>query len=395
VPVRIIKPEEILECEKIQSIAFISSLDIAQLKKELAENPNPPDRYIGFFNEENVITACMELPEYQVRYEDGRVKMIGLGGVASLPEHRFGGAVRQTVYAAFRLMREEGAVFSCLYPFSHPYYRQFGYETCQLSASYTLPIQALRKFRCGAAVCMLLPGEGVRQLQAVFDRHFLGCNLPVQREARHWKKLTGSDPYKERTYTYLLEREKEPCAYVIFSAQRANSQEDYLCQVREMAFTGPQGLSDALGFLYRLSAQYNRVRLPLPENIPLPALLDESYEIKTELYSHAMGRVIHLQKALEQKRHFEGADYTLRAVDEAIPENDGIFHIHCQNGRVSVERCEAAADLTADIRTMALLLLGAVSLDEALYRPDVQAAANLDTLRAVFIRRPVFLTDHF
>ena len=163
-----------------------------------------------------------------------------------------------------------------------------------------------------------------------------------------------------------------------------------------MAFISPLGLSDALGFLYRLSAQYRLVRLSLPEYIPLPALLDESYEIKTGLSNHTMGRIIHLQKALEQKRHFEGASYTLRVQDEIIPENDGVFHVRCHEGTVSAEKIEeTAADLTADVRTMTQLLLGFLSLDEALYKPDVQISSNLETLRAVFIKRPVLLTDHF
>ena len=394
-PVRMINPEERLECEKIQSIAFVSSLDTEQLKKELKEEKEPSDRYIGYFNEENVLTACMELPEYTVRYEGGFVGMTGLGGVASLPEYRRGGAIRQIVYAALRQMYEEKKAFSSLYPFSHAFYRQFGYELCQLSPEYELPIEALSHFCCETPVRMLQPGEGLEQLQAVYDAFFCGCNLPAQRQERHWKHLTGSDPYKQRRYTYLFEDAKGPSAYLVFAAK--GKDDDRCCQVYETAFVSPQGLWDVLGFLYRLSAQYQKVRLSLPEGIPLPALLRESYEVKPGLFSHQMTRVVHLQQALTGKRHPEGVEYTVRVRDEALPENDGVFYVCCRDGVVSAEKLPdtAGADLTADVRAMTQLLLGFLSLDEALYRPDVQAAANLQALRSVFIKRPVFLTEHF
>lgn len=394
-PIHMITPEELLECEKIQSIAFVSSLDIEQLKKRLAEEGPPPDRYIGYFNEENVLTACMELPEYEVLYDGQWVGMVGLGGVASLPEYRRGGAIRQIVNTALREMYAGGTLFSCLYPFSHAYYRQFGYELCQLSPEYGLSIEALSHFQCEAKVRMLQPGEKIEELQAVFERFFSGCNLPVRRQERHWKHLTGSDPYKERRYTYLLEDEEGPSAYVVFTPQGDDN--NRVCRVYEMAFTSPKGLSDVLGFLYRLSAQYTKVRLSLPEGIPLPALMRESYEVKLGLFSHQMTRVVHLQQALQKKRHPDGAEYTVRVRDAVIPENDGVFHVRCQSGAVSAAKLPdtADADLTADVRAMTQLLLGFLSLDEALYRPDVQAASSLQTLRSVFIKRPVFLTDHF
>lgn len=396
-PVRMIKREELLECEKIQSIAFAYSLDTAELEKLLAEEPGPADPYMGFFNDENVITACVELPEYRVRYEGGWVPMTGIGGVASLPEYRFGGAVRQILQTALRRMAENGTVFSSLYPFSHPYYRQFGYELCQMSMEYELPMEALSKFRCTQKVRMIPAGEPADALKDVFDAHFLRYNLAVRREDRHWKKILGEDSYKECTYTYLLEDPDGPSAYVVLSAENTGSSEKKTGVVREAAFVRPEGLSGVLGLLYRLAAQYQSVRIPLPEDVPLASMIDETYDLKGSFRGQQMTRVISVKKALEKKKHFEGAAYTLSVRDRELPENNGVFHVHCINGSVSVEK-EAdggAADLSVDVRTLAQLLLGFLSIDEARYQKDVRVNGNVETLRGVFLKRPVFLTDHF
>lgn len=396
-PVRMIKKEERLECEKIQSVAFAFSLDTAKVEKEIAEKPDPVNPYIGFFNDQNVITACMELPEYRMRYEGNWVRMVGIGGVASLPEYRFGGAVREILQFAFRQMRENGTVFSSLYPFSHNYYRKFGYETCQLhTMGYELPVEALSKFRCTGTARMIQPGDSLKSFQAIFDAHFLRYNMPVQREERHWKRLLSDDPYKDRVYSYLLEDENGPSAYLVMGVQ-PDGEHNNICHVRETAFARPEGLTDVLGLLYRLSAQFGTVHIELPDDVPFAALIDETYEIKNRYSNQQMTRVIDVQKALELKRHPEGAAYTLCVRDDGIPENDGVFCVRNENGKVCAEKQTdtGSADLTVDVRTLGQLLLGFLSIDEAVYKSDVQVHANMETLKAVFIRRNVFLTEHF
>lgn len=394
-PVRKIKREELLECEKIQSIAFAYPLDTAELARLIATEPDPADPYIGYFDEENTVTACMELPAYHVRYEGHWVPMVGVGAVASLPEYRFGGAVRQMMHAALRQMVEDGVVFSSLYPFSHPYYRRFGYELCQMTTEYEIPIESLSGFRYHGKARMVRTGDAIDGLKAVFDAHFARCNMPVRREERHWKRVLGDDTFKDRIYTYLLEDEEGPSAYVVLAAEN-DGPNKRIGNVREIAFVRPQGLGDVLGLLYRLAAQYKRVRIHLPDDVPLAALLGESYGLQGKYPNQQMTRVISVEKALALKRHPEGAAYTLRVHDEGIPENDGVFCVRCEGGAVSVRKtAHDTADLTVDVRTLAQLLLGYLAVDEALYKPDVRVEAKLDTLRSVFVKRPVFLTDHF
>lgn len=395
-PVRMIKKEELLECEKIQSVAFVYALDTAELEKKIAEGPDPANPYIGYVNDENVITACMELPAYQARYEGDWVRMVGIGGVASLPEYRFGGAIRQILQTALLKMYDSDAVFSALYPFSHPYYRKFGYEVCQTTTQYELPVQALAKFRYTGKARMLRPGDPIDGLKTVFDAHFLRYNMAIRREERHWKRVLGEDTYKERVYTYLLEGEDGPSAYVVLAAEDAGPFEK-AGNVREIGFVRPEGLRDVLGFLYRFAAQYGKLRIPLPDDIPLTSLVDESYDLKVVYSNHQMTRVVNVEKALRLKRHFEGAAYTLCVRDDGIAQNDGVFCVRCTNGEVAVEKKAGVAnvDLCVDVRTLAQLLLGFLSVDEAMYKADVQVNSNIETLRGVFTKRGVFLTDHF
>src|SRR5699024_9776437 len=181
---RLTEKEELLESDRICSIAFVSPWDREEAIRGLESPDFQATVSFGHFTEEGKLTASLLLPQFQMRYEGHDVPMVGVGGVASLPEYRYGGAVRQIFHTALEWMWDQGAVFSTLYPFSHSYYRKFGYELCQLVTQYKLPTEALESFSCTCKVRMFQPGEDLAPLQAVYNARLGQYNLAVQREER-------------------------------------------------------------------------------------------------------------------------------------------------------------------------------------------------------------------
>lgn len=396
-PVRRIDRKEMLECEKIQSIAFAYPLDVEKYEKEMSESKDQENNYMAFINDDNIITACVELPEHVARYEDSWVRMVGIGGVASLPEYRYGGAIRQIIEESIRQMADNDTVFSALYPFSNSYYRQFGYELCQMSVGYEVSMKELSNFKFTGKAKMFQVGDSLDDFKAISEAYFSRYNMAIKRSDAQWKKVLGNKIYKERLYTYLLENENGPSAYFVLTVDAEGNNGLNIGKIRDMAFTSPSGLFDILGFLYRLSAQYESIRFTLPSDVPIAAIVNESHLLKCNLNNQQMSRVINVKKALELKRHFDGASYTINVEDKVLPENNGIFIITCKDNEVSVIKDEKAltADLTLNIGTLTQLLLGFLTIDEAVYKNDVHVRSNIETLRKIFVKQNVFLTDFF
>ncbi|MDR0896648.1 MAG: GNAT family N-acetyltransferase [Oscillospiraceae bacterium] len=395
-PVRYLTPEDRMAYERIQSIAFVFSMDEKEEKAQIEKDPGAPVNRIGHFTEDGTLTACMALPEYTVYFDGHLVKMVGVGGVASLPEHRHGGAVRALFQASLRDMYKGGAVFSALYPFSHAFYRQFGYELSALAMQYEMPMEALKPFRCKADVRMLRAGDSADEVKALYAAYSPRHNLAACRTDADWQSALPSDPLKVRAYPYLLSDEAGPSAYLVIVAEGAFPDEK-CARVRELVFAHPQGLRDALGFLGRLSAQYGKTRIALPSDVPLPALLAANYDIEPKIRERPMARVINAAQALSLARYEEDTAFTLRVHDDGIPENDAAFAVARQNGQTTVERLpeDSPADCEMDVRTLAPLLLGFLSFDEARYRPDLVAHANAESLRRAFGKKSVYLTEAF
>lgn len=396
----ITEKELLLECGRISSICFSYPWDREEAAKELENPASHRNVTLGRFDEEGRLTSCLQLPEYQVWYQGQLVPMVGVGGVASLPEHRRGGAIRELFQTALTWMRQRGAVFSSLYPFSHLFYRKFGYELCHFSFSYKIPTEALASFSCTCQVRMLLPGEGLEvdlpRLRQVYNAWLGQHNLTVDREDRHWKDLVGTNATKERRYAYLLEEDGKPLAYVIFTAEDAPAPQGMTGKIRELAFTDPKALTQALGFLYRLAAQYERFTLSLPGDLPLASLVPESYQLECAWDGQPMARIINVEKALELKVPASGEKYTLEVTDALVPENNGVFQV--TGGMTpAVERLPegSPADLVLDIGSLTQLCLGFLSLEELLFKPGVVLNGNQDVLKRAFPKGAVFLNEYF
>ena len=312
--------------------------------------------------------------------------------MASLPEHRKGGAVRRLFTYTLPWMRDQGAVFSCLYPFSHSFYRKFGYELCQLPTAWQVPAESLRHLPCSCQVDMLQPGCDLSPLKEVYDAYLGQCQLAIQREDRHWRELLGKASYKDRRYSYLFSQEGKALSYVVIQAEN-DGPYSKAGVVRELAWACPQGLREALGFLNRLAAQYGRFRITLPQGTLLPALVDECYDCKPSCHDQPMARVLQAAEAFRLRPLAQGVRCRVAVEDPFLPENTGVFALTGAGDHTQVEQLPLSEewDLSVDPGTLTQLLLGTLTLEEALCKPQVTLRDNAQALEQAFPKAAVFL----
>lgn len=108
-------------------------------------------------------------------------------------------------------------------------------------------------------------------------------------------------------------------------------------------------------------------------------------------------RIICVQKALELMHYPEEAgQFTVEVSDGFLPENNGGYAISFADGQaLSVEKTQEAPDLSVTIQRFSQLAVGFVELGQTEYLSDVTIHGNRDVLEKVFVRKPLFFTDHF
>ena len=121
--------EDQKQFSKVMATAFIYPFDGASFEPKTQDQlSQSPETMYGYGDP---VSSGMVIHSFDVWFDGSLVKATGVGGVATLPESRGSGGIRKIFEALMPEWYRDGVTFSVLYPFSHEFYRQFGYELCQ------------------------------------------------------------------------------------------------------------------------------------------------------------------------------------------------------------------------------------------------------------------------
>lgn len=331
--------------------------------------------------------------EFTMSYDGAFVPMAGIGGVATLPEHRRRGHVRRLFRAAFDEMRERGQVFSALFPFSFPYYRMFGYELVHTRDAYVLPLDAVD---VGSRRGSLERVEGATdELRDVYDAFATGRNLAMERSDRMWESRMKADVYRDQVFTYLYRDDAgRPRAYVTFHPERYRD-DAYQALVRDVAFDGYEALRDLLAHLAVFPPHTRQARLTLPSDVALHALVPEPYAVEQTRSASMMARVADVTAALEATRWPGSGALVVRVHDDSMDWNEGTFRVEWGDGQARTAPTTSEPHLTADVRALSQVLCGYVDAGAAVRYGFIESILEPEELSRLLPEKPRYQNDPF
>ncbi|WP_162921788.1 GNAT family N-acetyltransferase [Listeria costaricensis] len=171
---------------------------------------------LGAFQDERLLAQVLTYPLTASLYGED-FAMGGIVYVASFPENRGGGLIRQLMHASLAEMRQKGQLLSYLRPFSVPFYRKFGYElfteevAVELSAAH-LPGD---KAYTGTLERTGHHDKSFEAVRQIYDRYQKRKNGMLVRDAAWWSRLAR----REFTHEAVLYRDQEghPQGYALYT----------------------------------------------------------------------------------------------------------------------------------------------------------------------------------
>lgn len=387
--IRLLSGEERFQARLIATVAFHMRMEDPEKARE--ESVQETCQHWGAFHEDGTLTAAMINHQFISRLDGTPVRNGGIGGVSTLPEYRMEGGIREIFLKLLPHAYADGEVISTLYPFSHSFYRKFGYETVCWKNVYEFAPAVLKGYAFHGKAKLWKQGDPVNEWTELYNRFASSFNLAISRDDERMEKHLKGEYYKDRKFCYLLYEDGRPIAYLIFQDIRHDPQA--ILEVKDLAWDGTKGFQAILGFLARFSADYGTIRLFLPRDVELMSLIRSplAYDIQKTTEQNYMVRVVNAVKALEAIRKPEGCSFVIRVSDELIPENSGVWQVSGDG----VCPSELEPDLSVSEKALGQLVTGAVSLSEALYRDDTVVMKNQETLEQIFVRKPILVEDHF
>ena len=388
--IRKIAPEEHMEILKIRSVSYNSRKDFSDPEK--VKKGYETIRALFDDSGKPCATTCLE--PYVVNYNGNTVKMGGIGAVATLPQERNKGYVRDIFRYCFDEMRENEQWFSYLFPFSHPYYRMYGYECCNVRRSVNIPLNAFSELKYPGRAVLFEFDKHLDIVKEIYAKFIADKNLAVIRNDAWWENIFKKDPYTQLCSTYIWYNEhEEPVAYIAYDASNEVQNE---INATEIAFTDYNGLRGLLGFLTKFYPVFKAFKGQLPGFLDMTMIVPEPKLIQCELCPSGMNRITDVARVLALTAPpAQNAQVNIEVSDNFLDWNNGVFSLSFEDSTASVKATTAAADLRCNVQSLVRFATGYCSLKKAVDFRTAEVSDKHDLLFSLFPEKDVFMTEGF
>jgi predicted acetyltransferase len=399
--IRRLEKEDLIQFYKMHTVVYNMRRNYSKDEsKEIDLLDHPANWAWGVFEGKKLLAGMLDI-DFLMNFDGHSVKLSGIGGVGTLPEARKGGHIRRIFEQLLLKSYENDFVFSNLSPFSHDFYRKFGYEICCARNNISIPAGDFLGIKPYGEYVQILPGDDTSLLEQVHSAYIANVNHGIHRnywpDNRAWKRFTREDPYSTGTYLYLWKNEKgEAKSYIKYKHTQDDG--DNNMSVSDLIFADKEGLYGALGFVGGLSAQFENFKWQMPSFIDPTDFTGNAWSIEMRINPREMTRVINVKTALELMRRPDFAgEYVIEVEDENITANTAKYHVEFapEGSKVSVTSRET--NIKCDIRVLSQLVIGYRSLENAMYsrQNGLEVINKVDMLKNVFTLRPQHITEYF
>ncbi|MCU4752772.1 GNAT family N-acetyltransferase [Halobacteria archaeon AArc-curdl1] len=351
---------------------------------------------------------------FNTRIRDGSYLTPGLSAVASPPEHRRTGYVRELLEYSLEEYREREAPFSVLWPFSYRFYRQYGWDTTNRYLTVECEPERLSFARNRLERTVnnhqfrALDADEYAALESVYERHGERYDCTIERDADWWRYRVFEE-WQTDPFVYVWERDGETAGYIRYVIDGDWGERSM--RVSELVATDLEGFLALLAFCHDHDSQVTEVRIRLPVDTPLFDIATDPDELEVEYHTGPMARIVDIERALSALPYPTGFEttITLAVTDPLVDWNDGTFELAVAHGTGSCRRLEmgesvdstvasdgSETDVTLDIATLSQLAIGARSVDALKRAGRLEAEAKpIETLETLFPERNIFLDEGF
>lgn len=301
--------------------------------------------------QEDRIAAKMHLIPLSCYIHGRKYQMGGISSVATWPEYRRQGIVKDLLQHGLKQMKQQGQTVSFLHPFSVPFYRKYGWELTFAEKKYTIPVEKMQGSWQNASGYVRREHGNISMLNQIysdFAKRFTGMLI---RDERWWEqRVLRKKPHIAVAYNQA----HEPVGYILYKVKENNF------DVHDIAYTSVNGRKLLLQFIANHDSMIDQVQMRVPEHDNLPLLLDEPRFLQ-QIVPYFMGRIVDVFSFLQNYPFRTDAcgTVTLNVQDDFFPENSGIYQIST-SGKVTSLPADAMSKkgICCTIQSLTTMFLG-------------------------------------
>ncbi|OWW10674.1 GNAT family N-acetyltransferase [Bacillus sp. MB353a] len=283
-----LKEDKFREALRLSEYAFQYKVDEDRLQQQITKMKESHEVY-GIMEGEN-LAAKLHLIPFHIYIGKEKFKMGGVAGVATYPEYRRSGYVKELLQHSLQTMKKDGYTVSMLHPFAVSFYRKYGWELCAnlLVCHMTKSDLVMTKQVNGTVKRFNKENhpEEVEKLYETFAERFSGM---LVRNEKWWLQAV----YDDLTLAIYYDENKTAAGYMLYKIEKSKMTVEEFVPLHNEARNG------LWNFICQHDSMIKELEMTVSENEQLLYTLQEP-RVKTEIKPYFMGRIVDVEQFLKQ-----------------------------------------------------------------------------------------------
>ncbi|PGE57807.1 GNAT family N-acetyltransferase [Bacillus toyonensis] len=343
-----LQEDKFREALRLSEYAFQYKVNEERLQRQITRMKESHEIY-GIMEGED-LAAKLHLIPFHIYIGKETFKMGGVAGVATYPEYRRSGYVKELLQHSLQTMKKDGYTVSMLHPFSVSFYRKYGWELCaNLLVCHMTKSDLVMKKQVNGTVKRFNKEnhpEEVEKLYEIFAERFSGM---LVREKNWWLQVV----YDDLALAIYYNENKTAAGYMLYKI------ENYKMTVEEFVPLHNEARNGLWNFICQHDSMIKELEMTVSENEPLLYTLQEP-RVKTEVKPYFMGRIVDVEQFLS-KYEFNWNDVQqeviLHITDSFAPWNNVVVRL--ANHEITIMKEETIdKGIKLDINALSTIMLG-------------------------------------
>jgi predicted acetyltransferase len=373
---------------KLAQYCFNDELGWTQFLFPLSEG----DTAWGVFDDEQLLCGTIS-KAYGCHVFGQVVPASGISCVATGPENRNRGLVRQIMTRVIQLDRDAGKVVSILYPFRFGFYEKFGYGSLGPAAMQEFDPKDVRFTQApeGRFEWFTATDEEMTSIQAVlgawardYELGLIPPRYPTEKQAESLEQL------KRKVFLYYDSADR--CRGYVQLAKKSESQFETDLLLRRMAWDGPEAFRALLHFIWTHRNQCRKVLWWTARTVPVHLAVRELRLTRKDVFMW-MGRPLDVKTVLDMKFRRQPLDGRIEfsVEDPVLTHNTGTYVV--EGDRVSQQRF--SGENLLPFHLFASLVFGGFGVEEAALAGLVSHDWAQEAAQAFPANPNIYVTEFF
>ena len=342
-----LKEDKFREALRLSEYAFQYKVEEERIQQQLTKMKESHEVY-GIM-EGNDLAAKLHLIPFHIYIGKEKFKMGGVAGVATYPEYRRSGYVKELLQHSLQTMKKDGYTVSMLHPFAVTFYRKYGWELCaNLLVCHLTKSDLVMKKQVNGTVKRFNKEnhpEEVEKLYETFAERFSGM---LVRNEKWWLQAV----YEDLTLAIYYDENKTAAGYMLYKI------ENYKMTVDEFVPLHNEARNGLWNFICQHDSMIKELEMTVSENEQLLYTLQEP-RVKTEIKPYFMGRIVDVEQFLKQYElnwNNVQQEVILHITDSFAPWNN--VSVRLANYEITIIEEPMDKGIKLDINALSTILLG-------------------------------------